>query len=78
MVKPHHRTLIDAPIRGQGVANMDITVRTGSVVNVIPVHDDDHVLLLTDKGQLLRFQYLISAFLDAKQRVKRTVCKKKN
>lgn len=39
---------------GHGVASMDITVRTGSVVNVIPVHDDDHVLLLTDKGQLLR------------------------
>jgi len=39
---------------GQGVATMDITSRTGPVVNVIPVHPDDHILLLTDKGQLLR------------------------
>ncbi len=39
---------------GQGVATMDTTVRTGHIVDVMPVRDDDHVLLLTDKGQLLR------------------------
>jgi DNA gyrase subunit A len=39
---------------GQGVASMDITARTGSIVNTLPVGNQDDVLLLTDQGQLLR------------------------
>jgi DNA gyrase subunit A len=39
---------------GQGIATMDITSRTGPIVNVIPVDAKDHILLLTDRGQLLR------------------------
>jgi DNA gyrase subunit A len=39
---------------GQGVATMDVTVRTGLIVNALPVQSKDHILLLTDQGQLLR------------------------
>lgn len=39
---------------GQGVATMDVTTRTGPIVNALPVHETDHILLLTDQGQLLR------------------------
>lgn len=39
---------------GQGVATMDVTDRTGMIVNALPVQESDHILLLTDQGQLLR------------------------
>jgi DNA gyrase subunit A len=39
---------------GQGVATMDVTERTGLIVNALPVKESDHILLLTDQGQLLR------------------------
>lgn len=39
---------------GQGVAAMEVTPRTGTVVNVLPVEEKDHVFLLTNRGQLLR------------------------
>ena len=39
---------------GQGVATMDVTDRTGFIVNALPVRENDHILLLTDQGQLLR------------------------
>jgi DNA gyrase subunit A len=39
---------------GQGVATMDVTERTGLIVNALPVKETDHILLLTDQGQLLR------------------------
>ncbi len=39
---------------GQGVATMEVTERTGYIVNACPVKDTDHILLLTNEGQLLR------------------------
>lgn len=39
---------------GQGVATMDVTERTGLIVNALPVKENDHILLLTEQGQLLR------------------------
>jgi DNA gyrase subunit A len=39
---------------GQGVATMDVTERTGLIVNALPVKESDHILLLTEQGQLLR------------------------
>lgn len=39
---------------GQGVATMDVTEKTGRIVNTLPVKETDHILLLTDQGQLLR------------------------
>jgi DNA gyrase subunit A len=39
---------------GQGVATMDVTDRTGFIINALPVHATDEILLLTDQGQLLR------------------------
>jgi len=40
---------------GQGVATLEVNQRTGGVVDVFPVCDADHILLLTDQGQLMRF-----------------------
>lgn len=39
---------------GQGVATMDVTDRTGFIINALPVQESDEILLLTDQGQLLR------------------------
>ncbi len=39
---------------GQGVATMEVKDRTGHIVNTLPVHEADDILLLTEKGQLLR------------------------
>lgn len=39
---------------GQGVATMQVTKRTGYVVNTFPVHENDHILLLTNAGQMIR------------------------
>jgi len=40
---------------GQGVATLDVAKKTGLVVDALPVADDDQVMLLTDRGQLVRF-----------------------
>lgn len=39
---------------GQGIATMDVTGKTGSVVDSFPVLETDHVMLVTDGGQLIR------------------------
>lgn len=38
----------------QGIANMDITYKTGLVVDSFPVKDDEQLMLVTDKGQITR------------------------
>ncbi len=40
---------------GQGVATLEVNQRTGGVVDAFPVTETDHILLLTDQGQLMRF-----------------------
>jgi DNA gyrase subunit A len=39
---------------GQGIANIDVTERNGQVVASFPVADRDQILLVTDRGQLIR------------------------
>ncbi|PPE04183.1 DNA gyrase subunit A [Holospora curviuscula] len=39
---------------GQGVASMEVTARTGSIIQAIPVKAQDQILMLTNTGQLLR------------------------
>ncbi|GAJ46206.1 DNA gyrase subunit A [Holospora elegans E1] len=39
---------------GQGVATMEITSRTGSIIQAMPVKAQDQILMLTNAGQLLR------------------------
>jgi DNA gyrase subunit A len=39
---------------GQGVANIDVTEKNGRVVASFPVKGDDHLVLVTDGGQLIR------------------------
>ena len=39
---------------GQGVATMEVTTRTGSIIQAIPVKAQDQILMLTNVGQLLR------------------------
>ncbi len=39
---------------GQGIANMDITAKTGGIVASFPVKDTDQIMLVTDGGQLIR------------------------
>jgi DNA gyrase subunit A len=43
----HHR-------RGQGVLSLNITKRTGRVMGILQVNEDDEVILVTDGGKLLR------------------------
>lgn len=43
----HHRG-------GQGVITMRVTERTGGVIKTLPVRDEDQVVVITEKGQLLR------------------------
>ncbi len=40
---------------GRGVITMRVTERTGKVIGVQMVHDEDHVMLITDGGKLIRF-----------------------
>ena len=40
---------------GAGVATLDVSRKTGKVVDALPVSDDDQLILLTDKGQIMRF-----------------------
>lgn len=40
---------------GQGVATLDVSKKTGQVVDAFPVAADDHLMVLTDKGQIMRF-----------------------
>ncbi len=39
---------------GKGIANIDLTERTGSVVASFPVKNTDQIMLVTDRGQLIR------------------------
>ena len=39
---------------GSGIANMDITEKTGQVVESFPVGPTDQIMLVTDRGQLIR------------------------
>ncbi|GHU05624.1 DNA gyrase subunit A [Alphaproteobacteria bacterium] len=39
---------------GQGIANIDLTEKTGPVVASFPVGDNDEVMLVTDGGKLIR------------------------
>jgi len=39
---------------GQGITTMDVTAKTGPVVDSFPVDDTDDVILVTDSGQLIR------------------------
>lgn len=39
---------------GQGITTMDVTSKTGKVVDSFPVHDDDDVMLVTNTGKLIR------------------------
>lgn len=39
---------------GQGLANMDLTSKNGAVVNSFVVNQDDHLMMVTDGGQMIR------------------------
>ena len=39
---------------GQGVANIEVTSRNGPVVASFPVGEDDQIMLVTNRGQLIR------------------------
>ncbi len=39
---------------GQGIVNIDTSERNGPVVASFPVSDGDHIMLVTDRGQLIR------------------------
>jgi len=39
---------------GSGIANMDVTDKTGPVTETFPVGATDQIMLVTDKGQLIR------------------------
>jgi DNA gyrase subunit A len=39
---------------GQGIANIEVSARNGSVVTSFPVGDDDQIMLVTNRGQLIR------------------------
>lgn len=39
---------------GQGITNMDITDKTGLIVACFPVSGENHLMLVTDGGQLIR------------------------
>lgn len=39
---------------GQGIANMEITDKTGLMVGSFPVLQEDHIMLVTNGGQLIR------------------------
>ena len=39
---------------GSGIANMDITEKTGQVAETFPVGATDQIMLVTDRGQLIR------------------------
>ncbi len=39
---------------GQGITTMDVTSKTGKVVDSFPVKDDDDVMLVTNTGKLIR------------------------
>jgi DNA gyrase subunit A len=39
---------------GQGIANIDVSTRNGPVVTSFPVGDEDQIMLVTNRGQLIR------------------------
>jgi DNA gyrase subunit A len=40
---------------GVGVINMKVTDKTGSVVGVMPVQDEDELMLISSQGKVIRF-----------------------
>jgi DNA gyrase subunit A len=43
----HHR-------KGQGVKGLEITKRTGPIMSILQVNEDDEIMLVTDGGKILR------------------------
>ena len=41
---------------GQGIANIEMSSRNGPAVAAFPVANDDHLVLVTDGGQIIRVQ----------------------
>ena len=39
---------------GQGVITIDVSIRNGTVVNIITVHEDDDIMVTTSKGIIIR------------------------
>src|SRR5690606_40069604 len=39
---------------GQGIINIETSPRNGEVVGTCPVEDDDHIMMVTDRGRLIR------------------------
>src|SRR5690606_4127912 len=39
---------------GQGIINIETSPRNGEVVGTFPVEDDDHIMMVTDRGRLIR------------------------
>lgn len=39
---------------GQGITNMDLSDKTGMIVACFPVSDKDHLMLITNQGQMIR------------------------
>ncbi|MBP6985543.1 MAG: DNA gyrase subunit A [Alphaproteobacteria bacterium] len=39
---------------GQGLANMELTAKNGTIVGTFPVNESDQIMLVTDGGQMIR------------------------
>ena len=39
---------------GQGIANLNVTAKTGAIVASFPVQDGEHLMLVTNQGKLIR------------------------
>ena len=39
---------------GMGIAAMEITKKTGQMADAFPIKNDDHIMLVTDQGQMIR------------------------
>lgn len=39
---------------GQGLANMELTAKNGTIISTFPVEESDQIMLVTDGGQLIR------------------------
>ena len=50
-----HERVVHA-VGGKGITAMSITAKTGRLVASFPVEESDQIMLVTDKGQLIRTQ----------------------
>ena len=41
---------------GKGVRNLNITEKTGKIVGIKTVKDDDEIMCVSDKGQIIRME----------------------